>query len=105
MESIANKNVEQRLAQMDKEIDRLNRLREAKLSMKRFYKVFILFFALFIAVLWTAQKNSAETVATIKSEIAKMPRSGNAIFNESGQMLGISYNEKENFDEYETIQP
>lgn len=97
--------IELKLAQMDKEISKLDRLRDAKLSMKRFSKVFILCVGIFLFFMYFLQQNSAQTVASIKEEIAKLPPVGNATFNESGQMIGISYNQKQNFDEYITIQP
>lgn len=97
--------IELKLAQMDREISRLDRLRDAKQIMKRFSKVFMLCFAIFAFLMYLGQQNSAQTVAVIREEIAKLPPTGNATFNESGQMIGINYNQPPNFDEYVTIQP
>ena len=95
----------EKLLQMDRDIAYLNRLHKSRATWIIRFKVAAVLSCILFVCLFYLHNLSVQRTKTLIEQTELMQPAGSARFNESGQIIGISYNEVETFDEYVIIQP
>jgi hypothetical protein len=98
-------NTEDRLSKMDKDLAKLNDFRLQRKKWATSFKIIACLCCLILFVLFELHKSSTAKTEKILEKINLIPQTGNAQFSESGELIGINYNQTVNFDEFLSIEP
>jgi hypothetical protein len=96
---------QEKLLQMDRDIAYLNKLRTSRAAWITRFKVAAVLSCILFVCLFYIHSLSVQRTENLIERSKLMQPAGSARFSESGQMIGISYNEVEKFDEFVIIQP